>query len=304
VLKTASLSPLSAYLLAEALAEAELPTGVASILPGGGDVFAYLISHPQIDTVTFTGRVRTSREIAAVCGHHLKPMGCELVGKSAAILTPGLDLPTHLPALIAHSLPGSGQVGVASSRVLVHSSQADELRDALVDTLSKMKVGNPHDPDTSFGPLVSERQRDRVEGYIASGQAQGASVVCGGTRPPHLSAGYYVSPAVLDDVTSDMAIARDEIFGPVLCILRYHTEAEAIRVANDLDSGVGARIYADDPEHALRVATRLRTRICAINDAPLAGAGAPFAGYQSSFAGGEQGPQSLAPYLGLKSFAL
>jgi aldehyde dehydrogenase (NAD+) len=304
VLKTASQSPLSSYLLAEALAEAELPPGVVSILPGGRDVLADLISHPQIDTVAFTGRIKTSREIAAVCGHHGKPIACELVGKSVAVLTPDLDLPTHLPALVAHSLPGGGQTGVATSRLLVHSSQVDELRDALIDVLSVMKVGNPHDPDTAFGPLVSEKQRDRVEGYIASGKAQGAAVAYGGTRPAQLSTGFYLSPTVLEGVTNDMAVARDEIFGPVLCILSYETETEAIRLADDLDSGLGTSVYANDPEHALRLATQLRTRICAINDAPLAGVGGPFGGYENSGAGGGRGPQTLLGYLGLKSIAL
>jgi aldehyde dehydrogenase (NAD+) len=303
VLKTSPQSPFSAYLLAQAMSDAGLPPGVLSILPGGRDTGAYLISHAQIDTVSFTGRTDTGRQIASVCGDQLKSITCELGGKSAAILVPGIDVNTHLRSVLDHALSNNGQLPSATTRLLVHTSQVAELRDALIDALSTMAIGDPHDPSTSFGPLVNDRQRDRVEGYIASGIAQGATLAYGGTRPAYLPVGYYLVPAVFTDVDNDMAIATDDIFGPVLSIIGYSTEAEAVQLANDSRHGFGGSVYADDPEHALHLATALRTGTCAINDALLAG-GAPFSGYGASGLGCERGPEGLYRYLRLRSITL
>ena len=304
VLKTSPQTPFSAYLLAQAISDAGLPEGVVSIVPGMREIGAYLISHPQVDTVSFTGSTAIGRSIASVCGHQLKPVSCELGGKSAAILARGVDVHAHLKTLIEHSLSNNGQLHMAATRLLVHASQADVLRDALIDALSTMKIGDPHDPSTEFGPVVSGRQRDRVEAYIASGKAQGATLAYGGRRPAHLPVGYYIEPAVFTGVTNDMAIARDEIFGPVLSIIDYSTEAEAIRLANDTDYGLGGNVYADDPEHALHLAAQLHSGTCAINDAPFASGGGPFGGNRASDLGRHAGPEGLHRYLQVKSIAL
>jgi aldehyde dehydrogenase (NAD+) len=186
---------------------------------------------------------------------------------------------------------------------LVHTSQADLLRDALIAAVSAMPIGDPHDPATALGPLVSELQRDRIEGYVASGLAQGATLAYGGTRPEDPAVGYYLRPAIFTDVTNDMAIACDEIFGPVLAIIGYDTEADAIRLANNSSYGLGGSVYADDPEHALVLAAHLRTRTCAVNDTPFAGGG-PFGAYKANGLGRTGGAEGLEGYLLLKSVAL
>ncbi len=304
VLKTAPESPLSAYLLAEAFIEADLPPGVLSIVTGGREVGEYLVAHPGVDKVTFTGSTLAGRAIASVCGQQLKPVTCELGGKSAAILTPGVDIDAHLGTLVANSLGNAGQMCVATTRLLVHESQADDLRDGLAGRLAGMKVGNPHDQDTAFGPLVSARQLERVRGYIECGLAQGAGLAYGGERPPGLPVGYYVMPTVFTGVTNDMTIAREEIFGPVLSVITYRTEDEAVAIANDSEYGLGGSVYADDPEHAFALASRLQTGTCSINDSPTSGGGGPFGGYKNSGLGRERAPEGLHHYLQLKSISL
>ncbi|MGB8404302.1 MAG: aldehyde dehydrogenase family protein [Mycobacterium sp.] len=304
VLKTSPQTPFSAYLLAQSLGDAGIPAGVVSILPGGQDVGSYLISHPQVDAVTFIGSTETGRKIAAVCGQQLKSVTCELGGKSAAILTEGADIARHLPAVLAHSLTHNGQLHIATSRLLVHTSQVAEFGDALIDAVAAMQIGDPHDAATAIGPLVSERHRNRIEGYIASGQAQGAKLLYGGTRPEHLPVGYYLRPAIFGAVNNDMVIARDEIFGPVLSIIGYRDEAEAVRLANDSTYGLGGSVYSDDPEHAVDLAAKLQTGTCAVNNALFAGGGGPYGGAKASGLGRDGGPDGLHRYLRVKSIAL
>jgi betaine-aldehyde dehydrogenase len=287
VLKTATESPFSAHLLAESLVKAGVPPGVFSVISGGRIIGAHLITRADVDKVVFAGPVRTGRRIAGVCGERLTPFSSDLGGKAAAILAAGADVPTHLPALLANALTNNGQLGVSTTRILVHRNQVDELRDALVGALSTMVVGDPHDPATAFGPLVSEMQRDRVEGYIASGQAQGATLAYGGTRPAHLPVGYYLTPAIFTNVTRDMAIAQDAIVGPVVCIMGYTTEIEALQIANDCDAELGGSVYADDLDHAADLAARLRSRSCSVNGA--------------RWVGGEVGQLAREPVMGLGS---
>jgi aldehyde dehydrogenase (NAD+) len=304
VLKTAPESPLSAYLLAEAFVEAGMPPGVLSIVSGGREVGEYLVAHPGIDKVTFTGSTAAGRAIASVCGQQLKPVTCELGGKSAAILTPGVDITAHLGTLVANSLGNAGQMCVATTRLIVHESQADDLRDGLADRLAGMKVGDPHQKDTAFGPLVSARQLERVRGYIESGVSQGAKLAYGGDRPAELPIGYYLTPTIFTDVTNDMTIAQEEIFGPVLSVISYKSEDEAVDIANDSEYGLGGSVYADDPEHAFALASRLQTGTCTINDSPTSGGGGPFGGYKNSGLGRERAPEGLHHYLQLKSISL
>ncbi|MUL64554.1 hypothetical protein BOO86_08785 [Mycobacterium sp. CBMA 234] len=304
VLKTSPQAPFSAYLLAQALGDSGIPPGVVSILPGGSDVGSYLISHPQVDAVTFIGSTETGRKIASVCGQQLKSVTCELGGKSAAILTEGADIERHLPAVLAHSLTHNGQLHIATSRLLVHTSQTNEFADALIGAVAAMPIGDPHDRNTAIGPLVSDQQRNRVEGYVASGQAQGARLLYGGTRPEHLPVGYYLRPAIFGGVKNDMAIARDEIFGPVLSIIGYRDEAEAVRLANDSAYGLGGSVYSDDADHALELAGQLQTGTCAVNNAFFAGDGGPYDGAKASGLGRDGGPDGLHRYLRVKSIAL
>jgi betaine-aldehyde dehydrogenase len=304
VLKTAPESPLSAYLLAEAMVEAELPPGLVSIFSGGREIGEYLVAHPGVDKVTFTGSTAAGRAIASTCGQQLKPVTCELGGKSAAILTPGVDIDTHLGSLVANSLGNAGQMCVATTRWLVHESQADDLRDAISARLSGMKVGNPHESDTAFGPLVARRQLERVRGYVSSGVAEGATLAYGGDAPADLPVGCYLNPTVFTDVTNDMTIAQEEIFGPVLSLISYRTEAEAVAIANDSEYGLGGSVYADDPEHAFALASQLQTGTCTINDSPTSGGGGPFGGYKNSGLGRERAAEGLHHFLQLKSITL
>jgi aldehyde dehydrogenase (NAD+) len=305
VLKTAPESPFSAHLLAEALVEAGVPPGVLSVISGSRVIGAHLITRRGVDKVTFTGSVRTGRRIAGVCGDLRKSFSCELGGKAAAILGAGADVSTHLPALLTNALTNNGQLGVSTTRILAHSSQVAELRDALIDALSTMVVGDPHDPATAFGPLVSETQRNRVEGYIASGQAQGATLTYGGMRPKHLPVGYYLTPAVFTNVTNDMAMARDAILGPVVCIIGYSTETEAVQIANDCDTELGGSVYADDVDHALDLAAQLRTGSCSVNSAPWVGGGVgPLLRHSMNGLGPERSVEGLLAYVKHKSIAL
>jgi acyl-CoA reductase-like NAD-dependent aldehyde dehydrogenase len=304
VLKTAPESPLSVYLLAEAMLEAELPPGLVSIFSGGREVGEYLVGHPGIDKVTFTGSTEAGRAIASTCGRLLRPVTAELGGKSAAILTPGVDIDRHIPTLVANSLGNAGQMCIATTRWLVHTSQADDLRDAISAKLAGMKVGDPHQPDTAFGPLVSRRQLDRVRGYVEKGVAEGATLAYGGDRPEGLPVGWFISPTVFTGVANDMTIAQEEIFGPVLSLIGYDTEDEAVAIANDSEYGLGGSVYADDPEHAFALASRLQTGTCTINDSPTSGGGGPFGGYKNSGLGRERAPEGLEHFLQLKSITL
>ena len=219
VLKPAPESPLSAYLLAEAFDEAALPPGLLSVLPGGVEVGQALVAHPGVDMVSFTGSTVAGRQIAATCGQQMKPAALELGGKSAAVVLDDADLDRLLPSVIDNAFRNTGQVCVATTRLLVPRVQHDDIVDRLVDAVAGMKVGDPHDASSDFGPLASARQRERVEGYIAAGRQEGAKVVLGGGRPSGLERGWFVEPTIFVNVKPDMSIAQEEIFGPVLSVL-------------------------------------------------------------------------------------
>jgi aldehyde dehydrogenase (NAD+) len=304
VLKPAPETPLSAYIVAEAAEEAGLPKGVFSIVAGGRDLGEYLISHPGIDRVTFTGSSAAGARVASVCGEHLKLATMELGGKSAGIILEDCDLDARMPALLDSSLPNNGQVCYATTRLLVPQSRASEIVERLVATVGEMKVGDPHEADTAFGPLVAERQRQRVEGYIASGREQGAKVVLGGGRPSDRPTGWYVEPTIFTNVTPDMRIAREEIFGPVLSVLEYATEDDAVALANDSEFGLGGGVFTEDVEHAIEIAGRIQTGTCRINEAPPGGGGEPFGGCKRSGVGRERGREGYEGYWELQSIAL
>jgi betaine-aldehyde dehydrogenase len=304
VLKPAPESPLSAYLVAEAVLDAGIPDGVVSIVNGGADTGAYLVSHPGIDHVTFTGSAAGGRAIATACGERLRPVTLELGGKSAAVILPGVDMGPYLPSLVANSLRNSGQICISTSRVIVHERDRDKVVDQLAGYISAMKVGDPHDADTEFGPLAASRQRDTVERFIGSGLAEGARLALGGGRPASQPRGWYIEPTIFVDVGSRMQIAQEEIFGPVLSVISYADEAEAIAIANDSKYGLGGAVFAGDPEHGIEVASKIVTGTCSVNGGPPSGGGGPFGGRKQSGLGRERGVEGLESFLELKSVTL
>ncbi|HEX4557720.1 MAG TPA: aldehyde dehydrogenase family protein [Mycobacterium sp.] len=304
ILKPAPESPLSAYLVGEAVLETGLPEGLVSIVNGGVDIGAYLVSHPGIDHVTFTGSPGGGRAIGTACAQNIRRATLELGGKSAAVVLPGVDMTPYVASLIGGSLRNCGQICVSTNRVIVHEDDRNRVVEQLVDQVATMKVGDPHAPDTDFGPLASERQRTIVEQFIASGVAEGAKVVLGGGRPSDQPKGWYVEPTIFVDVEPSMTIAQEEIFGPVLSVLTYREEAEAVAIANDSKYGLGGAVYATDPEHGVEIAAQIVTGTCSVNGGPPSGGGAPFGGRKDSGLGYERDVEGLHSFLELKSVTL
>ncbi|MCL4685992.1 aldehyde dehydrogenase [Myxococcota bacterium] len=296
VVKPAPETPLDAYLLAEALDEAEIPKGIVSILPAGREVGEYLVTHPGVDKVAFTGSTAAGRRIAVLCGERLRRVTLELGGKSAAILCDDVDLATAIPSLVGAGVLNNGQACVAQTRILAPRSRYAECVDALAAAMRALPVGDPLDPATAIGPLVAERQRDRVEGYIAKGRAEGARVVTGGGRPAGLTTGWFVEPTLFADVDNTMTIARDEIFGPVLAVIPYQGDDEAVRLANDSEYGLSGSVWTSDPARGLALAKRMRSGTSNVNHFMMA-MSSPFGGCKASGLGRELGPEGLRAYL-------
>lgn len=303
VLKPAPETPLDAMVLADILDEAGLPPGVVNVVPAGREVGEHLVRHPDVDKVAFTGSTAAGRRIGAICGEQLKRVTLELGGKSAAIILEDADLDATLPTLMPFALMNNGQACVAQTRILAPRSRYAEVRDALAEAVAGFKVGDPLDPATECGPLVAERQRDRVEGYIAKGREEGATLVVGGGRPAGLDRGWYVEPTLFADVDNAMTIAREEIFGPVLSLIPYESEDEAVAIANDSDYGLSGSVYTADPDHGLEIAKRVRTGTYAVNNLGM-DFGAPFGGFRASGVGRELGPEGLLAYLEDKSILM
>ncbi|MGW4364661.1 aldehyde dehydrogenase [Nocardia takedensis] len=303
VLKPAPLTPLSANIVAEIFAEAGVPEGVISVLPAEADVAEYLISHPGVDKVTFTGSTAVGRKIGAIATEQLKSVSLELGGKSAAILLPDLDIAASIPVLAFSGLMNSGQGCVAQTRILAPRGRYDEILDALVDHVKTMKVGMPDDPSTQLGPLISEKQRERVEGYIAKGKEEGARLVLGGGRPEGLDRGWFVEPTIFADVDNKSTIAQEEIFGPVLSVIPYDTEDEAVAIANDSVYGLAGSVWTTDIEHGAEIAGRVRTGTFAINWYAFDPT-SPFGGYKNSGLGRENGPEGLDSFCEQKSLLM
>ncbi len=302
VVKPAPETPLDAYLLAELIEQAGLPPGVVNIVPGGREVGEHLVSHPGVDKVAFTGSTAAGRRIASICGEQLKRCSLELGGKSAAIILDDADLAATVGWLEMASLMNNGQACVAQTRILAPSSRYDETVDTVAAMVAGLRVGDPADPATQIGPLVARRQQDRVEGYIAIGQEEGAKVVTGGSRAAGRERGWYVAPTVFADVDPAMRIAREEIFGPVLSVIRYSDEDDAVRIANDSEYGLAGTVWTADPERGMEIARRVRTGTYGVNMYMIE-ACAPFGGYKASGIGRELGPEGLMGYLEYKSIA-
>ncbi|GGO65244.1 aldehyde dehydrogenase [Nonomuraea cavernae] len=301
VLKPAPETPLDAYLLAEMVLEAGLPAGVLNIVPAGREAGEHLVSHAGVDKVAFTGSTAAGRRIAAICGEQLKRVSLELGGKSAAIVLDDADLPSSMGMLALASLMNNGQACVAQTRILASRNRYDEVVEAVANMVTSQPVGDPADPGTGIGPLVAKRQQERVEGYIKAGMDEGAKVVVGGLDRPY-DRGWYVAPTVFAGVTNDMRIAREEIFGPVLAVIPYEDEADAVRIANDSDYGLAGTVWTADTEHGMDVARQVRTGTYGVNCYMLE-ANTPFGGYKASGIGRELGPEGLSGYLEYKTIA-
>lgn len=298
VVKPAPEAPLDAQLLAELVHEAGLPPGVVNIVPAGRETGEHLVRHPGIDKVAFTGSTAAGRRIGAICAEQVKRCSLELGGKSAAILLDDADLDTYIGWLPMTSFIVSGQGCIAQTRVLAPRGRVEEVLDRLAEACRSMKMGDPFDAATELAPLASERQREKVESYIRLGQEEGAKLVTGGGRGG-FERGWYVEPTVfLGD--NGMRVAREEIFGPVLVVIPYEDEADAVRLANDSEYGLGGSVWTADPERGLDVARRVRTGVCAVNGF-LLDPTAPFGGFKASGMGRELGPEGLDGYLEYKS---
>jgi aldehyde dehydrogenase (NAD+) len=296
VLKPAEETPVSALYLGEALYAAGLPAGVLSIVPGDRIVGRHLVSHPGVDKVSFTGSTSAGREVGATCGSQLKRSSLELGGKSAAIVLEDADLDTVMPSISAGAFYNAGQVCAALTRVLAPRTRYAEVVDGLSAAANKLRVGDPFEPDTDVGPLVSSRQRDRVEGYLRLAETEGVTLEAGGGRPNYLDRGYYVEPTVYSGVNNGMRIAREEIFGPVVVVIPYDDVDEAIAVANDSPYGLHGGVYTSDPDAGVEVAKRLVTGTVSVNSFTL-NSDAPFGGRKNSGYGREFGPEGIAAYL-------
>jgi acyl-CoA reductase-like NAD-dependent aldehyde dehydrogenase len=299
VVKPAPETPLDALWLAEMLEEIDLPEGVVSILPGGRDVGECLVRHPGVDKVAFTGSSATGRRIAAICGEQLKRVSLELGGKSAAIILDDADIDKTVTGLKTAGLMNNGQACVAQTRILVSERRHNEVVDALADMMAGLRVGDPADEATDIGPLVAQRQQRRVQDYIRCGVAEGARMVLGGDDPP-IDQGWYVRPTLFTDATNDMRIAREEIFGPVLTVLTYEDEQDAVRIANDSAYGLAGSVWTADVSHGLEIAAAVRTGTYGINMYML-DIGTPFGGFKQSGIGREFGPEGLSEYVELQA---
>ncbi|MEZ4485721.1 MAG: aldehyde dehydrogenase family protein [Syntrophotaleaceae bacterium] len=305
VLKPSEQTPLDAFLLAEVVDEVGLPPGVFNLVSGtGAEAGESLSRHPGVDMVSFTGSTRAGRRVSELAAATVKRVALELGGKSAAVVLEDADLAAAIKATLNSCFLNCGQTCNAMTRLLVPEGLYEQAAALAVEGAASFTVGDPLDGKVKLGPLVSERQRQRVRDYIGKGVAEGADLLCGGVEPPvGLEKGYYLQPTIFGRVTPLMTIAREEIFGPVLSILAYGDEEEAVRIANDTDYGLAAAIWSADEQRAMDVARRLRAGQVEVNGGPY-NLLAPFGGYKQSGNGRELGRYGLEEFLEVKAIQL
>ena len=305
VLKPSEVTPLNAFILAEVIEAAGLPAGVFNLVTGTGPVVGEaLAAHPQVDMVSFTGSTRAGKRVSELASATVKPVAMELGGKSPNVILDDAELSRAIPDGVAKCFLNSGQTCSALTRMLVPRAQLAEAEELAAAAAEAFTPGDPFAEGTRLGPLVSDVQRQRVRGYIEKGEAEGAKLLTGGADAPEgLDRGYFVSPTVFSEVTPEMTIAREEIFGPVLAIQPYEDEDDAVRIANASDYGLAGGVWSGDQERAIAVARRIRTGQIEINGGPFNPL-APFGGYGQSGHGRENGRYGLEELLQVKSLQL
>jgi acyl-CoA reductase-like NAD-dependent aldehyde dehydrogenase len=305
ILKPSEVAPLNAFILADIVDDAGLPPGVFNLVSGAGPVVGEAIAaHPNIDMVSLTGSTRAGKRVAELAAPTVKKVTLELGGKSPFVVLPDAPVDDAVKAGIGSCFLNSGQTCIAWTRMLVPRDKQDEIAASVKDVAETYTVGDPNDPNSRLGPLISDTQRERVRNYISKGIEEGAELVTGGPEAPEgLDKGYFVKPTVFKNVRNDMTIAQEEIFGPVLAIIPYDDEDDAVRIANDTIYGLHAGVYAGDQEHATKIARRIQAGQVDINGQnfnPLA----PFGGYKQSGHGRELGRYGLEEYLETKSLQM
>ncbi|MEH1101405.1 aldehyde dehydrogenase family protein [Micromonospora sp. CPCC 205561] len=301
VLKPSELTPLTAYLLFDAIHEAGFPPGVVNLVPGTGSVVGEAVAaHPDVDMVSFTGSTATGRRVSHLAADRIARVALELGGKSANVVLDDADLATAVKVGVGNAFLNSGQTCTAWTRLLVHRDRYDEALDLAARAAEGYRPGDPFDPATRLGPLVSAAQRERVRDHVARGLADGGRLVAGGPDAPLPERGFFVAPTVIADVDPDSALAQEEVFGPVLAVIGFDDEDEAVAIANNSRYGLAGAVWSADGERALRVARRMRTGAVDINGAPFNPL-APFGGYKQSGLGRELGRHGLEEFLQVKA---
>ncbi|NQY58141.1 MAG: aldehyde dehydrogenase family protein [Ilumatobacteraceae bacterium] len=305
VLKPSEVAPLNAFILAEIVHEVGLPEGVFNLVSGTGpEVGAAIAAHPDVDMVSFTGSTRAGKAVAAAAAGTVKRVALELGGKSANIVLDDADFTDVIPKGVFACYLNSGQTCTAHTRMLVPRSRYDEAVAVAVATAEGTEVDDPTKEGMHLGPLISQAQWDRVQGYIQKGVDEGAVVAAGGLgKPEGKETGYFVKPTVLAEVTNDMTVAQEEIFGPVLSIIAYDDEDDAVRIANDSLYGLSGGVWSSDQDRAVAVARRMRTGMVDVNGGAF-NIAAPFGGYKQSGYGRENGPYGIDEFLQVKSLQL
>jgi acyl-CoA reductase-like NAD-dependent aldehyde dehydrogenase len=303
VLKCSPEAPGDAYVVAEIAQAIGLPPGVLNVVTADREVSELLVRDPRVDKITFTGSTAAGQRIGSICGERIARCTLELGGKSAALILDDMDLSQAAVTLAGAECMLAGQVCSSLTRIIVSRSRHDEFVQALAGAFSQVRVGDPFDSDTQMGPLVSSRQRDRVEGYIAKGQEQGAVLVTGGGRPKDLDRGYYIEPTVFAEVDNSSVIAQEEIFGPVLSVIPVDDEERMVAVANDTVYGLNASVFTHDVDRARQVARQLRSGTVGHN-AFRTDFGIAFGGFKQSGIGREGGTEGLLPFLETKTVVL
>ena len=300
VVKPSPETPFDALLIAECVEAAGIPAGVVNIVPAGRETGDWLIRQPLIDKVSFTGSTAAGRHIAAVCADRIARVSLELGGKSASILCDDADLSSWLETALPFTMPIAGQVCFSQTRILVPKRRHKEIVEAYAEALSLRTLGDPWDPATYMGPVASAKQRDRVLGYIDLARKEGARPVIGGGAAAAFNRGYFIEPTIFDGVSNEMRIAQEEVFGPVVCVIDYESDEDAIRIANASNFGLSGTVYSRDVARAEAIARQMRTGNVSINGLQV-DPGVPFGGYKQSGLGREGGPEGLEPYLETKA---